>query len=174
MTPEEKNDVMDRFRSGQIQVLVATSVVEVGVDVPNATLMTIEGGERFGLAQLHQLRGRVSRGAFPGFCCVFAAPQTEDSEKRLAAFVSTTDGFQLAESDFQLRGPGELFGTKQHGMPPFWIADLVRDADVLAETRRDAQTLVASDPGLALPQHALLRKRMLARYGKALDLGDVG
>jgi ATP-dependent DNA helicase RecG len=174
MTPEEKNDVMDRFRSGQLQVLVATSVVEVGVDVPNATLMTIEGGERFGLAQLHQLRGRVSRGAFPGFCCVFAAPQTEESQKRLAAFVSTTDGFQLAESDFQLRGPGELFGTKQHGMPPFWIADLVRDADVLAETRRDAQALIASDPGLALPQHALLRKRMMARYGKALDLGDVG
>jgi ATP-dependent DNA helicase RecG len=174
MTPEEKNDVMDRFRSGQLQVLVATSVVEVGVDVPNATLMTIEGGERFGLAQLHQLRGRVSRGAFPGFCCVFAAPQTEESQKRLAAFIATTDGFQLAESDFQLRGPGELFGTKQHGMPPFWIADLVRDADVLAETRRDAQTLVASDPGLVLPEHALLRKRMLARYGKALDLGDVG
>ena len=174
MTAEEKNDVMDRFRSGQLQVLVATSVVEVGVDVPNATLMTIEGGERFGLAQLHQLRGRVSRGAFPGFCCVFAAPQTEESQKRLAAFVSTTDGFQLAESDFQLRGPGELFGTKQHGMPPFWIADLVRDAEVLAETRRDAQALMASDPGLALPQHALLRKRMLARYGKALDLGDVG
>ncbi|MGA2065666.1 MAG: ATP-dependent DNA helicase RecG [Thermoguttaceae bacterium] len=174
MTPEEKNQVMDRFRSGDLQVLVATSVVEVGVDVPNATLMTIEGGERFGLAQLHQLRGRVSRGAFPGFCCVFAAPQTEEAEKRLAAFVSTTDGFQLAESDFQLRGPGELFGTKQHGMPPFWIADLVRDADVLAETRLDAQTLIASDPGLALPQHALLRKRMLARYGKALELGDVG
>jgi ATP-dependent DNA helicase RecG len=174
MTPEEKNHVMDRFRSGELQVLVATSVVEVGVDVPNATLMTIEGGARFGLSQLHQLRGRVSRGAFPGFCCVFAAPQTEEAEKRLAAFVSTSDGFRLAELDFELRGPGELFGTKQHGMPPLRIADLLCDADVLAEARRDAQALVAADPGLARPEHALLRQRMMARYGKALDLGDVG
>jgi ATP-dependent DNA helicase RecG len=174
MTPEEKNDVMDRFRRGEIQTLVCTSVVEVGVDVPNATLMTIEGGERFGLAQLHQLRGRISRGAYPGFCCVFATPQTEESQKRLDALVSTTDGFQLAEIDFQLRGPGELFGTKQHGMPPLRIADLARDADVLAEARSDALALVASDPGLSRPEHVLLRKRMLTRYGQALDLGDVG
>ncbi len=145
--------MMDRFRRGEIQVLVCTSVVEVGVDVPNATLMTIEGGERFGLAQLHQLRGRISRGAFPGFCCVFAAPQTEESAERLKAFVAhAPTASELAEIDFRLRGPGELFGTRQHGLPPLRIADLLRDADVLDEARRDAQALVAADPGLAQPR----------------------
>jgi ATP-dependent DNA helicase RecG len=174
MRVEEKDSVMDRFAAGDLQVLVCTSVVEVGVDVPNATLMTIESGERFGLAQLHQLRGRISRGKFPGFCSVFADPQTDEAQKRLDAFVATTDGFRLAELDFELRGPGELFGTRQHGMPPFRIADLLRDAEVLQEARRDAGLLVAADPGLARPEHALLRRMVLVRYGKALDLGDVG
>ncbi|MHC4402363.1 MAG: ATP-dependent DNA helicase RecG, partial [Planctomycetota bacterium] len=174
MTSQEKDAVMDEFRQGGIQVLVCTSVVEVGVDVPNATLMTIESGERFGLAQLHQLRGRISRGKFPGFCTVFADPQTDESAQRLAAFESTTDGFQLAETDFALRGPGELLGTRQHGLPPFRIADLLRDREILEEARRDAQHLVAADPGLSQPHHARLRRMMLARYGKALDLGDVG
>ena len=174
MTAEEKDAVMERFRQGEIQVLVCTSVVEVGVDVPNATLMTIEGGERFGLAQLHQLRGRISRGKYPGFCCVFASPQSEESQERLKAFEGSTDGFQLAEIDFRLRGPGELFGTRQHGLPPLRVADLLRDTDLLDEARRDAQALVAADPALALPQNAALRQRMLARYGQALDLGDVG
>ena len=104
---------MDAFRRGEIQVLVCTSVVEVGVDVPNATLMTIESGQRFGLAQLHQFRGRISRGTFPGFCCVFGDPQTDESRERLKAFVATTDGFELAETDFKLRGPGDIFGTRQ-------------------------------------------------------------
>jgi len=174
MSSDEKDTVMDEFRSGEIQVLVCTSVVEVGVDVPNATLMTIESGQRFGLAQLHQLRGRVSRGAFGGFCCVFADPATDEARERLKAFVGTTDGFELAETDFKLRGPGELFGTKQHGLPPFRIADLSRDTTVLEEARRDAQTLVTADPGLTQPQHARLRRQMLTRYGQALELGDVG
>jgi ATP-dependent DNA helicase RecG len=174
MTTDEKDAAMAAFRSGQTQVLVCTSVVEVGVDVPNATLMTIEGGERFGLAQLHQLRGRISRGALPGFCGVFADPQTDEADQRLKAFQSTTDGFRLAEIDFELRGPGELFGTRQHGLPPFRVADLLRDADVLEEARRDAQSLVAADPGLAHPDHARLRRQLLNRYGQALDLADVG
>jgi ATP-dependent DNA helicase RecG len=165
---------MDRFRSGDIQVLVSTSLVEVGVDVPNATLMTIESGERFGLAQLHQLRGRISRGQYPGFCCVFASPQSEESQERLKAFESCGDGFQLAEIDFRLRGPGDLFGTRQHGLPPLRVADLQRDADLLTEARRDAAEVVAADPDLTQPQHAALRQRMLARYGKVLELGDVG
>ncbi len=174
MGPEEKDAVMDDFRRGAIQVLVSTSVVEVGVDVPNATLMTIESGERFGLAQLHQLRGRISRGKFPGFCSVFADPRTDEARKRLGALQRTTDGFELAEVDFALRGPGDLFGTRQHGLPPFRIADLLRDHEVLAEARRDARDLVAADPGLAQAGHAALRRRVLARYGKALELGDVG
>ena len=121
------------------------------------------------------MRGRISRGKFPGFCCVFA----EAADRGIApsgckAFVATTDGFQLAETDFRLRGPGDLFGTQQHGLPPLRIADLILDAAVLEEARRDAQAMVAADPGLALEEHARLRKMMLARYGKALELGDVG
>ena len=174
MSPAEKAAAMDSFRSGQTQVLVATSVVEVGIDVPNATVMTIEGGEVFGLAQLHQLRGRISRGAHPGYVCVFANPPSPDAGRRLEAFAETTDGFQLAETDFQLRGPGELLGTRQHGLPPLRIADMVRDADVLEEARRDAQALIKADPGLQLPSHARLQRMLLIRYGQALDLSDVG
>ncbi|MBN1591412.1 MAG: ATP-dependent DNA helicase RecG [Pirellulales bacterium] len=174
MTSDEKDAVMADFRSGEIQVLISTSVVEVGVDVPNATLMTIESAERFGLAQLHQLRGRISRGRYPGYCTVFAETESEEALARLKAFTSTTDGFRLAEVDFSLRGPGELFGTRQHGLPPFRIADLLRDTDFLEEARRDAAALVTDDPGLAKEKHAKLRRQMLTRYGKVLELGDVG
>ncbi len=174
MGPDEKAAAMERFRSGQTQVLVSTSVVEVGVDVPNATLMTIEGGERFGLAQLHQLRGRINRGSHPGYLCVFASPSSENSRRRLEAFVSTTSGFELAEIDFRLRGPGDIFGSQQHGLPRFYVADLVRDSSVLEEARQAAQQLVAADPYLRDPRHARLRKMVLVRYGRALDLGDVG
>jgi ATP-dependent DNA helicase RecG len=174
LSPDEKEEAMARFTSGDTQVLVATSVVEVGVDVPNATLMTIYGAERFGLAQLHQLRGRVHRGAYPGYCCLFADAPDAASNPRLQAILSTTNGFELAEKDFQLRGPGELLGTRQHGLPPLRIADLRRDSSIVAEARADAQELIAADPGLAQTEHGLLRRQLLARYGKALDLGDVG
>jgi ATP-dependent DNA helicase RecG len=174
LTPAEKDSTMQAFRSGRIQVLVATSVVEVGVDVPNATLMTIEGGERFGLAQLHQLRGRISRGAHPGYLCVFANPANDEVQERLDAFTKTADGFALAELDFDLRGPGDLFGTKQHGLAPLRIADLRRDEKIVEEARRDAQALIASDPELANPPFARLRRMVFHRYGEALDLGDVG
>lgn len=174
MRPDEKDAVMAAFRSGEIQVLVSTSVIEVGVDVPNATLMTIESGERFGLAQLHQLRGRISRGRFPGHCAVFTDKPAAEALHRLKAFASTTDGFRLAEIDFRLRGPGELFGTRQHGLPPFRIADLARDMVVLEEARRDALQMVEADPHLADPQHARLRRMLHARYGQVLELGDVG
>jgi ATP-dependent DNA helicase RecG len=174
MTPADKESTMKAFRSGRTQVLVATSVVEVGVDVPNATLMTIEGGERFGLAQLHQLRGRISRGAHPGYLCVFASPASDEAQERLDAFTKTSDGFELAELDFRLRGPGDLFGTRQHGLPPLRVADLRRDVAVVEEARRDAQSLIESDPELANPALARLRRMVFHRYGEALDLGDVG
>ena len=174
MPTAEKEAVMTDFRHGRAQVLVATTVIEVGVDVPNATLMTIEGAERFGLAQLHQLRGRVNRGTSPGFCAVFANPTTDDAERRLSAFVDTTDGFKLAEIDFELRGPGEILGTRQHGLPPFRIANLARDADILTQARAAAIAMIESDPELTQPEHARLRQLVMNRYSEALDLVDVG
>lgn len=174
MSNQEKDAVMLDFGSGEIQALVCTSVVEVGIDVPNATLMTIESAQRFGLAQLHQLRGRISRGTHPGFCTVFADTKTDNAVERLKAFTQSTDGFELAEIDFKLRGPGELFGTSQHGLPPFRIADLTRDIKLLEEGRADAARLIDADPGMAAPELAKLRHMVIARYGKVLDLGDVG
>ena len=174
MSAAEKQEVMDAFRAGETQVLVSTSVIEVGVDVANASVMTIVGAERFGLAQLHQLRGRVGRGSHAGFCGVLLGEVSDQGRERLEAFSSSTDGFELAELDFKLRGPGDLFGTQQHGLPPLRIADLRSDRELLEEARREAQLLVTADPGLKHPDHAKLRRQMLVRYGKALELGDVG
>jgi ATP-dependent DNA helicase RecG len=175
MSPAEKEESMAAFRGGQTHVLVSTSVIEVGVDVPNACVMVIDSPERFGLAQLHQLRGRVGRGKFSGFCGVLLSDQSsEDARERLNAFASTADGFELAEMDFNLRGPGDLFSTRQHGLPPLRIADLRRDQAVLEEARTAAQVLFAADPGLKELAHARLRRQMLTRYGRALELADVG
>jgi len=174
MSAAEKQTVMDAFRRGETQVLVATSVVEVGVDVPNATLMTIEDAQRFGLAQLHQLRGRVSRGTQPGFVCAMLTSDAADAQKRLDAFAASSDGFELAEIDFALRGPGDLLGTKQHGLPPLRIADLQRDAEVVAECRRVAFELVAKTDLWTSEPYARLRQMVARRYGKVLELGDVG
>jgi ATP-dependent DNA helicase RecG len=147
-------------------------------------VMTVAGAERFGPSQLHQLRGRIGRGSHSGFCAVMVdAPAESDEDAnaspdpartRLESFAATTDGFVLAELDFELRGPGDLFGTQQHGMPPLRIAIQLRDRDVLNEARREAQLLVAADPGLKHADHAKLRSQMLKRYGQALDISDVG
>lgn len=175
MTADEKEEAMAAFRAGRTQVLVSTSVIEVGVDVPNACIMVIDSPERFGLAQLHQLRGRVGRGKLAGFCGVLVGDElSEPARARLDAFAATSDGFQLAEMDFALRGPGDLFGTQQHGLPPLRIADLRRDQTILEEARRDAQQLFAANPGLKKPELARLRRQMLVRYGNALELSDVG
>lgn len=174
LSAEEKESVMQDFQRGKTQVLVATSVVEVGIDVPNATLMTIEDGDRFGLAQLHQMRGRVSRGVHPGYVCVFADSKTDQARERLEAFCNSNDGFELAEIDFRLRGPGSLFSLQQHGLPAFRIADLLRDTDVVSEARRDAQTLVGNGNLLSCPEFARLRQMVVRRYGRALELADVG
>jgi len=174
MSGDEKAAVMQAFAAGQTQALVATPVIEVGVDVPNATMMTIEGGERFGVAQLHQLRGRVSRGKLAGYVGVFADPQTDQSKARLEAFVATTNGFDLAELDFELRGPGELIGARQHGGAALRIANLKEDSDTLRRAREAARKLIDQDVDLARPEYATLKRQVLGRYGKALDLGDVG
>ena len=175
MSPAEKAEAMEKFRSGETHVLVSTSVIEVGVDVPNACVIVIDSPERFGLAQLHQLRGRVGRGKLAGFCGLIVGEElSEAARARLDSFAATTDGFALAEMDFELRGPGDLFGTQQHGLPPLRVADLIRDREILEEARREALQLFASDPGLTQPEHARLRRQMLVRYGNALDISDVG
>jgi ATP-dependent DNA helicase RecG len=174
MNSNDKLLAIENYRSGKTQVLVATSIVEVGMDVPNLSVMVIENAERFGLAALHQLRGRVGRGAHAGYVGVFAAPGTEESRQRIAAFVETHDGFELAARDFELRGPGDLFGTRQHGLPPLRIANLQEDGELLETTRGVARAIVEHDPNLSDPAHAELRRQVLARYGQALDLSDVG
>ncbi len=171
---ETKAAVMDSFRRHELDLLVCTSVIEVGVDVPNATLMVIEHAERFGLSQLHQLRGRVSRGSSAGQCFLFAEPPSEEARRRLRAFLRTTDGFALAEEDMKLRGVGEFFGTRQHGLGELRWGNLIADADLLRTARKDAFALVAEDPGLRRPEHALLRAAVLTKYGQTLDLAEIG
>jgi len=166
--------VMERFRSGTIDVLVATTVIEVGVDVPNATAMVVEQADRFGLAQLHQLRGRVGRGAADSCCLLIADAGTPEAAERLATMAAVSDGFVLAEKDLEIRGPGEMFGLRQSGLPPFKVADLVRDRDLLAMARRDAAAWIERSPELGLPEEALRRRRLLRRFGAHLGLGDVG
>ena len=173
LKPKEKAAIMDRFRAGEIDVLVATSVIEVGIDVPQATLMTILDADSFGLAQLHQLRGRVARGSTQGICGAVTAA-ADASIPRIDAFVATTDGFALAEQDLLLRGPGELVGTRQSGAPPMYLADLLRDSSVVAEARRDALELFARDPSLSAPSWSRLRELILKRWGEQLGLGKVG
>jgi ATP-dependent DNA helicase RecG len=139
LSSEEKDDVMQRFRKNEVQILVATTVVEVGVDVPNATVMVIEHAERFGLSQLHQLRGRIGRGAAKSHCVLVGPVRlTDDARGRLQAMVSTCDGFEIAETDLNLRGPGEFFGTRQSGALGFQIANPLRDREVLELARREA------------------------------------
>jgi ATP-dependent DNA helicase RecG len=174
MAEAEKDDVMQRFRGRQTDLLVCTSVVEVGVDVPNATLLVVEHAERFGLSQLHQFRGRVSRGAEAGACWLFGEPTNDEGQQRIKAFARLRDGFALAEEDARLRGTGEFFGARQHGLGELRFGDPLRDADLLREARRDAFALVAADAGLKRPEYAALRAAVWARYGKTLDLAEVG
>jgi len=154
----EKRETMEAFRSGSLDVLVATSVVEVGVDVPNATCMVIEHAERFGLAALHQLRGRVGRSSLASYCfLVYAAPLAEDSKRRLMALKESGDGFELAEEDLRIRGPGDLVGTAQSGAFRLAVADPIRDAALLEEARAEAAAIVDADPNLLRSEHAALR-----------------
>ena len=163
----EKEEVMGRMRAGTIDVLVATTVIEVGIDITNATVMVIEDADRFGLSQLHQLRGRVGRGEHPSHCFLMAAPTTPDGEARLEAMVATTDGFRLAEEDLRIRGQGTVFGARQAGMADLRIADVLRDVEVLVEARREAFALVATDPDLS--DHRELAEETDALLGGSED-----
>jgi len=172
---EDKDAIMQRFKAGEIHVLVSTTVIEVGIDVANASVMLIEHAERFGLSQLHQLRGRVGRGPWKSYCILLTAGKLgEDAERRVQAMVETNDGFKIAEVDLQLRGPGEFFGTRQSGLPEFRVADLLRDAALLEEARRDAQAIIAGDPELRQAEHRGLRGALLARWRGKLALASVG
>ncbi|MGC4099333.1 MAG: helicase-related protein [Nitrospira sp.] len=190
MKAVEKEAVMADFKAGRIQVLVATTVIEVGVDVPTATVILIEHAERFGLAQLHQLRGRVGRSEQQSYCLLMTqalgpgkasvrsrAPGSEEvvstARERLEALVRSNDGFVIAEDDLRIRGPGEFFGFRQWGMPEFRVANLVRDGDLLQQARQEACSLLQLDPELKEPAHQGLREAMLRKWEKKLELGSV-
>jgi len=159
MKPAEKDLIMHRFRNHELDILVATSVIEVGIDVPNASVMVIEDADRFGLSQLHQFRGRVGRGKHQSYCYVLSADASIQAQERLEIFQSTTDGFRLAEEDLRLRGPGDFIGVRQSGMPELHIADL-SDTVLIEQARVVASQLWMSDPYLRKSEHTALRERM--------------
>ncbi len=174
METRQKEQTMADFRAGKIQALVSTVVIEVGIDVPNATIMVIENAERFGLAQLHQLRGRIGRGANKSYCFLFSQSDDETAMARLDIMTRSNDGFEIAEQDLRLRGPGELLSTRQHGLGDLKIANIIDDFDLLNLARRDAFEMIKDDPSLNDPQNAALRKTLIDKFGASLGLVDVG
>ncbi len=175
MKGEEKEAIMKEFKEGKIHLLVATTVIEVGIDIPNASVMVVEHAERFGLSQLHQLRGRIGRGDYPSKCILMAPYRISGEAKiRLQAMENTTDGFKIAEQDLELRGPGEFFGVRQSGLPDFRVGRLLRDASILIEARKEAFRLVEKDPELQNPSHRLLRAVLMERWRGRLDLATIG
>ena len=172
MKAKEKNQVMKQFASGENQILVSTTVVEVGVNVPNATVMMVENAERFGLAQLHQLRGRVGRGEHQSYCIFVQGNDVEETSRRLEILNKSNDGFYIAGEDLKLRGPGDLFGIRQSGLMEFKIGDIYRDADILKTASEAAGEILALDPDLSLPQNTLLKEKLFS-YMKE-DLENLG
>lgn len=170
MKQQEKDFVMEAFASGGIDILVSTVVIEVGIDVGNATVMVIENCERFGLAQLHQLRGRVGRSGHQSYCILVCGSDSETAKKRNKIMCSTEDGFVIAEEDLKLRGPGEIFGTRQHGLPELNITDLVKNADMLEKVKNVARDLIDRDSQLELPEHTELKKRVKKMFGEKIEL----
>ncbi len=168
---KEKEEIMSNFEKRVIDVLISTSVIEVGIDVPNATCMVIENAERFGLAQLHQLRGRIGRGSVRGLCILLANPTTEEAIQRMKIMTSTEDGFRIAEEDLRLRGPGEFYGVRQHGVPEFYLADPFEDWSILEKAHQEAEIILSKDPELKNYQN--LRIEIERKFGKYLDLGEV-
>jgi ATP-dependent DNA helicase RecG len=174
MSSDQKQKTMIAFRNGRIDVLIATTVIEVGIDVPNASLIVIENADQFGLSQLHQLRGRVGRGQHASYCILLADAASPESEARLRAATSSRNGFEIAEIDMKLRGPGEFFGTRQHGLPEFKLADIASEIDLLRLARDDAQEILKRDPKLNEPRHRFLRDAVARQFGDSLDLAQIG
>jgi len=176
MEPELKDQVMRLFQKGEIDLLVATTVIEVGVDVANATIMVVEHAERFGLAQLHQLRGRIGRGAAKSYCILMTGGKvSEEGERRLDAMVRTTDGFKIAELDLELRGPGEFFGTRQAGLPSFQVANLIRDRQLLEVAKREAAAVLAGpNPDITQAEIDKAVRHMRTRWQRTYGLVEVG
>ena len=160
MRPEQKDEVMEAFASGDIPILVSTTVVEVGVNVPNATLMIVENAERFGLAQLHQLRGRVGRGQHESYCVLKTDSKQANVRKRMKILVDSQDGFYIAEEDLRLRGTGDVFGLRQHGLPDFKLADLYKDLDILKIAQQAAEEVLTADPLLSRPENLRLKQKI--------------
>jgi len=172
MKPEARNTTMDKFKSGNIDILISTTVIEVGVDVPNANIMIVVHAERFGLSQLHQLRGRVGRGDRRSFCILLAyGIPGEDAIKRLSVMTRTSDGFKIAEKDLEIRGPGDFFGTRQAGLPDLQVANIVRDMRMVEQTRKEAEQLLEEDP--SLDKHPLLREKVNSMWKEKLEYFEI-
>ncbi len=170
---DTREAAMERFRAGALDVLVSTTVIEVGVDVANATVMIVEHADRFGLAQLHQLRGRVGRGEKQGLCVLVVDDPTDEGRQRVDAVAATRDGFELADTDLRLRGPGGIIGVRQAGAAPFRLAEFPRDMELLLAARRDAAEWIERSPALDDPAEALLRSRLMKAHGESLGIADV-
>jgi ATP-dependent DNA helicase RecG len=168
MSGKLKEEVMRRFRDGQADILVSTAVIEVGIDIPNASVMMIEGADRFGLAQLHQFRGRVGRGEAQSYCLLLSESPSEEAQKRLTLMEETTDGFKLAEADMEMRGPGQFFGTKQSGMPGLKVARL-SDVKLIELTRNEADRMLDADPALKDPAHSELNTKVRLMIDRIID-----
>ncbi len=169
MKGEEKEKVMQLFKEGRIDILVSTTVIEVGIDIPNASIMVIENAERFGLAQLHQMRGRVGRGDYQSYCLMLGSPASQEGRKRLQVMTETSDGFRIAEEDLELRGPGEFFGIRQSGMPELRIGDIASDMKLMELARREAGLILAADPELRDGEHYLLRQTLNRRFPTSFE-----
>lgn len=176
MKPAEKEEVMQQFVANKAQIMVSTTVIEVGVNVPNASVMVIESAQRFGLSQLHQLRGRVGRGADQSYCVLITPYElSSDTRKRMEIMTETNDGFRIAEADLKLRGPGDLEGTQQSGIPfNLKIADLVRDNAILFRAREIAEEIIEKDPQLSHPDHRVLKQQLSRLSGNRYDWGRIG
>ena len=170
MKQEEKDIIMQSFSEGSIDVLVSTVVIEVGINIKNATVMVVENAERFGLAQLHQLRGRVGRGSGEAYCFLISDSETETASKRMEIMCSTNDGFEIAEANLELRGPGEILGTRQHGIPELEISDLVKNVAVLEQAQEASRSILDTDPALELPRHRGLKNKIKNMLGETVSL----